>query len=84
MLTVMTRDFDRNAHLKLIAEIQGRIQQVEADLISQNEIIAALERGRRDARKARAVRAQLWLFHEADLAEMARLLEEMSGQKDAQ
>ena len=79
----MARDFDRNAQLKLIAEVQQRIEHVKADLVVQNEIIAALERSGRDAREARAARARLWVSQEADLAEMDRLLAEM-GVRDQQ
>ena len=79
----MARDFDRNAQLKLIAEVQHRIEHVKADLVVQNEIIAALERSGRDAREARAARARLWVAQEADLAEMDRLLAEM-GVRDQQ
>jgi len=79
----MARDFDRNAQLKLIAEVQQRIEHVKADLVVQNEIIAALERSGRDAREARAARARLWVAQEADLAEMDRLLAEM-GVRDQQ
>jgi hypothetical protein len=75
----MVHDIDRNIHLKLIAQLRKRIQQVEADIIAQNETIALLERSGRNARHARAVRAQLWMAQEGDLAEMDRLLEEMSG-----
>jgi hypothetical protein len=49
----MAHDFDRNAQLHRIAEVQKRIEQVEADIIAQNEIIAALEGRGRDAREAR-------------------------------
>ena len=76
---VMARDFDRNAQLKLIAEVQQRIEQVKADLVAQNETIAALERNGRDAREARAARARLWVSQEADLAEMDRLLDELGA-----
>ena len=74
----MAHNVNRNAQLKLIAQVRKRIQQGEADIIVQNETIAALERSGRDAREARAVRAQLWVAQEADLAEMDRLLEEMN------
>ena len=79
----MARDFDRNAQLKLIAEVQLRLEHVKADLVTQNETIAALERSGRDAREARAARARLWVSQEADLAEMDRLLAEM-GVRDQQ
>ena len=79
----MARDFDRNAQLKLIAEVQQRIEHVQAELVTQNETIAALERSGRDAREARAARARLWVSQEAELALMNRLLAEM-GERDRQ
>jgi hypothetical protein len=80
----MAHDFDRNAQLHRIAEVQKRIEQAEADIIAQNEIIAALEGRGRDAREARAIRAQLWVSQESDIAEMDRLLEEMNSQDGRQ
>ena len=65
--------------MKLMAEVRKRIQQLEAEIVTQNETIAALERNGRDAREARAIRAKLWLSHESELAEIERLLEEMSA-----
>jgi hypothetical protein len=70
---------NRKAQLALVAKVRKRIQEAEAEIIAQNEIIATLERSGRDAREARAVRAQLWLSHEADLAEVERLLNETDG-----
>ena len=72
---------DRTAQLNFIAEVRKRIQQVEAEIIAQNETIAALERSDRDVREARAIRAQLWVSQEVNLAEMERLLEEMDQAK---
>lgn len=74
----MTRDIDRNAQLELLAQVQERIRQVEADIIAENEAIAALERAGRDAREARALRARLWISQETNLAERDRLIEDMS------
>jgi hypothetical protein len=56
---VMARDVDRNAQLGLLTQVRERIQKVEADIIAQNETIATLERTGRDAREAKALRAQL-------------------------
>jgi hypothetical protein len=70
----MTRDVDQSGQLDPLAEVRRRIQQLEAAIVAQNEVIATLELRGRDARKARAVRAGLWISQETDLAEMARLL----------
>jgi 3-deoxy-D-arabino-heptulosonate 7-phosphate (DAHP) synthase class II len=70
----MTRDPD--AEQDPIAQVRNRIQQLEVEIIDQNEIISTLERIGRDSREARAMRAQLWLSHEAALVEMERLLAE--------
>jgi hypothetical protein len=61
-----------------IAKLQRRIEQTEAKIIAQNEVIAVLELSGRDAREARAVRAQLWVSQETDRAE----LEQLTGKND--
>jgi hypothetical protein len=57
------------------ANLRKRIEQVEAGIIAQNEVIAALELRGRDSREARAVRAQLWISQETDRAELERLVD---------
>jgi uncharacterized protein (DUF1330 family) len=59
-----------------IANLRKRIEHAEAEIIAQNEVIAAVELSGRDSREARAVRAQLWLSQETDRAELKRLIEE--------
>lgn len=63
-------------HLRMIAYTLKCIRQMEAEIIAQNEIVAALERSRRDARAARSIRAQLWARHEAAFAQVEQFLEE--------
>ena len=60
-----------------VASLRKRIEQAEAEIIAQNEVIAALELGGRDSREARAIRAQLWVSQEVDRAELARLVDEI-------
>ena len=61
-----------------IANLRRRIEQTEAKIIAQNEVIAVLEMSGRDAREARAIRAQLWVSQETDRAE----LEQLAGESD--
>lgn len=63
-----------------IESLRKRIDQAEADIIAQNEVIATLELGGRDSREARAVRAQLWVSQETDRAELERLVDELGRQ----
>jgi hypothetical protein len=63
-----------------IASLRRRIDEAEADIIAQNEVIATLELGGRDSREARAVRAQLWVSQETDRAELERLVDELGRQ----
>jgi hypothetical protein len=58
-----------------IIQLRKRIEQAEAEIIAQNEAIAALELRGRDSRQARAIRAQLWISQETDRAELERLAE---------
>jgi hypothetical protein len=61
-----------------VAKLRRRIEQTEAKIIAQNEVIAVLELSGRDAREARAIRAQLWVSQETDRAE----LEQLTGEND--
>ena len=65
-----------------LAELRRRIEQAEAEIIAQNEVIAALELSGRDAREARAVRAQLWVSQETDRAALEQLIEENDQHAD--
>jgi hypothetical protein len=65
-----------------IASLRKCIEQAEAEIIAQNEVIAALELSGRDSREARAIRAQLWLSQETDRAALERLVDENDKQRD--
>jgi hypothetical protein len=73
---------NQNARLELIARVRERIQEAEAKIIAQNEVIAALEMSGRDSREARAIRAQLWIAQETDRAELERLIDEKDEQSN--
>lgn len=72
----MTDRARRNIQLDAISLLRACILRAEAEIIIQNEVIAALELSGRDAREARAIRARLWLTQEADRAELERLISE--------
>jgi hypothetical protein len=72
----MAADVDHSNQMDPLTQVREHIQQLELAIVAQNEIIATLELGGRDAREARAVRAQLWVSQEVDRAEMDRLLAE--------
>ena len=73
---------DQSNPLGPVAQMREHIRQLEDAIIAQNEVIATLELSGRDARQARAIRAQLWVSQEFDRAELERMIGENDPQTD--
>ena len=71
---------DKATLLTLLASARQRALQGELDIMSQNEVVTALERRGIDATMARAILGKILTRQDADLADMERLLDQLDGQ----